>query len=62
MVLADPARWPSISRVREGGEPPRVVAVKQVVNGRRSPTATDGLVVPSGRTSSTRFSETAFFP
>ena len=58
MVALDPWHVPSSSRVLEGGEPARIVAVKKSVNGFFSGTGTALLAEPSGRISSRRFYET----
>jgi hypothetical protein len=57
IVALEPWRVPSSSRVLEGGEPARIVAVKKSVNGFLSGTGTELLAKPSGRISSRRFSE-----
>ena len=58
MVALEPWRVPSSSRVLDGGEPARVVAVKKSLKGFLKGTGTESLAEPSGRISSRRFSET----
>ena len=58
MVEFDPCGVPSSSRVLEGGEPARTVAVKKSVKGFFRGTVTALPTEPSGRISSRRFSET----
>ena len=57
MVVLEPCRVPSSSRVLEGGEPARIVAVKKSVKGFFSGTVIELLAEPSGRISNRRFSE-----